>query len=208
MRNLLYILIGISILSCKNSSIPENIEWTIVKEEPNKNLSKNNIEIQLNKKVDEKILKEIAQEIREERKDFNNLWIFYHIPEMEPNATWATTHFTPELEVKILGSTEHQDKTTSKVNNIEGTILGKWRSEKSLMGASLILFKNKESKLIMRINFKDGGNMDSEINETKKNDKLRLYDNNGNNEYYILEDNGNLGMYSRDGKFDEAIKIE
>ncbi|MCL9805881.1 hypothetical protein NAT51_10130 [Flavobacterium amniphilum] len=120
---------------------------------------------------------------------------------------WATTHFTPELEVNILGSTESQDQKTAKTDKIDGEILGKWRSEKSLMGASLVFFKNKEGKLYIRITFKDGSTMDSEIKETKTSGKTRLDDNNGHGEYYILESNGNLGMYGNNGKFDEAIKI-
>lgn len=207
MRNLFYILIAILFTACGGSSIPDDVEWRIVKEEPNENLSKNNIEIQLNKKIDEKILKEIALEVRKDREEYNNLWIFYRIPQMTEGMAWATTHFTPELEVKILGSTEIQDKKTAKTDNIEGEILGKWRSEKSLMGATLMFFKNKKGKLNMRITFKDGGNMDSEIKETKESGKTRLEDSNGHGEYYILESNGNLGMYGNNGKFDEAVKI-
>jgi len=36
--------------------------------------------------------------------------IFYHIPDMTRGMAWATTHFTAELEVKIIGSTEAEDQ--------------------------------------------------------------------------------------------------
>jgi hypothetical protein len=207
-KTLSLLLILIFICCGKNSNIPDDVEWTIQKEEPNKKLSKNNIEVRLNKKVDEKILREIAIEIQKNKTEYNKLWIFYYIPNMTEGMPWATTHFTPELEVNITGSVDIQDKITSTTSDIDGEIYNKWRSEKSLMGATLVLFKNPSDKLVMRITFKDGSKMDSEIVKSKNNGKVKYEDDNENGEYYILESNGNLGLYGKNGKFDEAIKIE
>jgi len=209
MNRIFYILTVLLLTSCGGgSNIPDDVKWKITKEEPNEALSKNNIEVKLNKKIDEKILKEIALEIREDRKKYNKLWIFYHIPDMTSGMAWATTHFTPDLEVEIIGSTENEDHETSKTTDIDSEILGKWRSERSLMGAALILYKNSEGKLTMRITFKNGSTMDSEIVESTQKGKTKYQDDNEQGEYYILESNGNLGMYGNDGKFDEAIKID
>ncbi len=210
MKNLIYILIVLFLTACgnSNSNIPNDVKWKITKEEPNDAFSKDNIEVSLNKKINKKILKEIALEIRKDRKQYNKLWIFYHISDMTDGMAWATTHFTPDLKVEIIGSTEKQDKETSKTSNINGEILGKWRSEKSLMGATLILYKNTKNVLKMRITFKDGSNMESKIKTSTKDGKTRYDDDNEHGEYYILESNGNLGMYGNDGKFDEAIKIK
>jgi hypothetical protein len=209
MNRIIYILIVLFLTACgEGSSIPDDVKWEITKEEPNRAFSKDNIEVKLNKKVDEKILKEIALEIHNDRKQYNKLWIFYHIPNMTSGMAWATTHFTPELNVVIIGSTEKEDQATSKTSNIEGEIIGKWRSEKSLMGAVLILYKDHEGKLMTRIAFKDGSTMDSEVVKSRQGGKVKYQDDNDHGEYYILESNGNLGMYGNDGKFDEAFKIK
>ena len=209
MKKLLMSALILTFVSCKkNSNIPEDVKWKITKEEPNSGLSKNNIEVSLNKKIDKQVLEEIAMIIRADRMEYNKLWIFYYIPNMTKGMAWATTHFTPNLEVNIIGSTENQDITNSKTSDIVGEVLNKWRSEKSLMGGTLILFKNSAQKKIMRITFKDGSKMDSEIVESNLNGKLKYKDNNENGEFYILELNGNLGLYGKNGKFDEAIKIE
>jgi hypothetical protein len=214
MKKIIYILAVIFLTACGNSKssddvkIPDDVKWEIAKEEPNEALSKNNVEIQLNKKVDETILKKIALKIRKDRNQYDKLWIFYRISKMTSGRAWATTHFTPDLEVKIIGSTEKQDQKTARTDDINGEILGKWRSEKSLMGAVLILFKDTEEKLKMRIVFKEGGNMDSELKESTVKGKTKYEDDKTHGEYYILESNGNLGMYGNDGKFDEAIKIK
>jgi len=208
MKQIIYILTVILLTACGGSNIPDDIKWEITKEEPNEGFSKDNIEIKLNKKVDKVILKKIALELRKDRKQYDKLWVFYHIPNMTRGMAWATTHFTPDLEVEIIGSTEEEDENTSKTTDIDGEILGKWRSEKSLAGASLVLYKNSENKLLMKTTFKGGSSMEDEIKTSKKDGKTRYDDDNEHGEYYILESNGNLGMYSADGKFDEAIKIE
>jgi hypothetical protein len=209
MKKILFILTILVFMACeKKSNIPKDVKWEITKEEPNLNLSKNNIEVHLNKKIDKEVLQEIAMKIREDRKEYDRLWIFYYIPNMTKGMAWATTHFTPSLEINIIGSTENQDVITSKTTDIEGEVLNKWRSEKSLMGGTLVLFKNSSQKKIMRITFKDGSKMDSKIVESNVKGKIKYQDDNENGEYYILESNGNLGLYGKNGKFDEAIKIE
>jgi hypothetical protein len=75
------------------------------------------------------------------------------------------------------------------------------------MGAVLILYRNIQGKLIMRITFKDGSKLDREIIKSTQGGKTKYKDNNKHGEYYIIEDNGNLGMYGKNGKFEEAVKI-
>ncbi|NQY30398.1 MAG: hypothetical protein HRT69_13105 [Flavobacteriaceae bacterium] len=208
MKRIIYILTILIFTSCSQTNIPDDVTWKITKEEPNLTLSKNNIEIELNKKVTKNVLKEIALELRKDRKQYDKLWVFYHLEDMVDGVTWATSHFTPNLEIEIIGSTQEQDLLTKDTTFIDGEILGKWRSEKSLSGATLVLFKSPNSKLKMRITFKDGSKIESDIKESKNNSLTRFEDDNEHGEFYILETNGNLGMYSHDGKFDEAIKLE
>jgi RNA-binding protein YhbY len=209
MKNILYLLIAVFLTACGGSNLPEGVEYSIIKEDPNELLEKTNIEVRINKKVDEQTLKIIANELKDERGQFKNVWIFYYVPDKTDDAgVWATSHFSPELKIEILGSTEVQDKEISKVDDIKGDIIGKWRSEKSLMGATIILYKNTESKQIMSINWKTGNPLEEEITESTQNGLVQYLDGNENGEYYLLEKNGNLGMYGKDGKFDEAVKIK
>lgn len=208
MKKIIYLLIIPILTACGDSNIPYDVTWEIVKEESNAALNKSNIEIKLNKKIDEQILKEIAQEIRSSRTRYDNLWIAYYIPGMTKGMAWATTHYTPELEIGIMGSTELEDEETAKTNDINGEVLNKWRSEKSLMGGTLVLYRTQNAKLIMRTSFKDGSSAHNEITETTENGQIKYDDENGHGEYYLVESNGHLGLYGANGKFDEAIKID
>lgn len=212
MKKLLYSLIVIAFTSCgktRELNLPDGIEYSIIDEDQNVNLEKTNINILINKKVDKTILKVIAEKLKSERSGFKNLWIFYYLPNMKVGSgSWATSHFSPDLEIKILGSTIDEDKSMQDISNIGGEILGKWKSDQSLMGAVFILYINNENKMMMRMNMKSGNPIEVKITKSQEKGLIRYDDGNKHGEYYILEKNGNLGLYSEEGKFDEAVKIK
>jgi len=236
MKKLFIFLSSIIIVSCSNTSSEiKNIstevkltdtKYEILKEEKSaaamtaeetiklneeKKYNRCKLQIKINEKLNEDVLKDIAIKLRADRAGFDKLYISFYLPERLPDASgngaWAIANFTPELEVEIIGSTNDQDKLTRSTNDIEGKIIGKWRSEKSLMGASLILYTNKQGQLIMKTTYKDGQTTSDEIKEKTKNSKKIFDDGNSHGEYYIIESNGNLGLYGKNGKFDEAEKI-
>jgi hypothetical protein len=86
-------------------------------------------------------------------------------------------------------------------------IVSMWHAEEGL-GATLFLYKDDKGLLRMRTAFLDGNSMDNPITESKAGDKTRYDDDLGKGEYYLIEPNGNLGLYGDEGKFDEAILIK
>jgi hypothetical protein len=191
------------------SNLPEGVEYSIIDEDQNKNIKKTNINIRVNKKVKETTLKIIAKELKAERTEYENLWIFYYLSDMNVGSgAWATSHYSPGLKVQIFGSTQEEDEATSQNEDIPGEVFGKWRSNKSLMGAALIIYKVESGKLFMQINFKSGNPMTEELSESTSNGLKRYDYENTNGEYYLIEQNGNLGMYDSDGKYDESVIIK
>jgi len=206
---LLFSILSLLIFACggEESKIPKDISYSIIDEDRNDNIGKSNIKIRINKKTSKDVLSEIAKEIKREREELNNLFIFYYTEGMSTTGmAWATSHFTPNLEVKILGSTDEEDKKMLSEIEVEGEILGKWKSD-VLMGAILIFYENNQEEQIMKIQFKDGSVMEDKITRKTINGKTRLDDGNENGEYYILDKDGNLSLYGNDGKFDEPSKI-
>lgn len=132
MKLLLFILTVTLLSACSGNktSIPDDIKYEIIDEGRYDWLNKCKLNIRLNKKVDEQVLKDIAMALRKDRKEFENLYIGYLLPDMEPGAgAWATTHFTSDLEIKILGATKEEDKMLDEIPMPEGEIIGKWRDE-------------------------------------------------------------------------------
>lgn len=116
MKKIVFVFLLLLGISCK-SNMPEDIKWEVTKETPNPNLSINNIEVSLNKKIDIAALQEIARNIKDDNCQYNKIWIFYRITDTNEKIVWATTHFTPNLEINIVKPTVKQDMTFYKISN-------------------------------------------------------------------------------------------
>lgn len=212
MRKLIaLLLIGTLFGSCGNSNETEK-SYTIIKEDQNEKIKKTNIDIRLKREVSEAELKEIALNIKEERTGFKMLWIFYYLPGHKVGSgAWATTHFSPDLEVKILGATIESSEEIEKVK-VTGEIISTWFDNDAMMPNKVYLVK-ENNKLYMKTLYPKNSLTDASeiINEVveKKKDGVTRYDyDNAHGEYYIVEKNGNLGMYDTDGKFKEAEQVK
>lgn len=213
MKKLLYFIITLVFVSCGNSNLKEDssykINYEIINEKPNKAFGNAVLLVQLNQKEDESKLKRLALDLRSDRTEYNKLWIQFYLPETNTNSVaWATASFTPDFNFEINGSTMQEEKTALNKISVSGEILGKWISESSLMGGILVLHKDSTGTLLITTSFTDGSSMTNIVTESYMNNHHRYTDGNKHGEYYILESNGNLGMYGNDGKFDEAIKVK
>ncbi len=188
----------------QKESTPQNNNWKVINVENHPNLNKSIVYVALKTKISEDVLKDIGETIRN-MYSVSNLYVFYSIEDGDEN--WAYTHFRPSLELRIIGSTIEQDNKIEESEEVKGDILGKWKSHNSLMGSVLIYHQIGKIKY-MTIKFSDGGESVKKVKVSSKKGKMQLTDDNGFGEYYILEENGNLGMYGENGKFDEAVKIE
>lgn len=201
-------LMLLGILSENSSENPppaESLAYTITSDKTD-TWGKGKISVQLPGKTTSDVLRKIALRLKEDRPQKDILYIYYSLPNQTKDC-WAISHFTPELEVEILGSTEKEDKQTSQTSDIDGEVIGKWRCEISLSGASLVLFLDPNKKLMMKMTFKDGSSSTREITKSEDSGKTRYDDGSPHGEYYILESNGHLGLYGASGKFDEAVII-
>lgn len=216
----IFLILGLFlILSCNNSSkedanslselstlkngdsLPSDLTYKIIKESTNNALGKCNLDVELNRKISERELAILANELRKPRMSYDQLWIFYTFQNMNiGSGAWATTHFTPELEVKILGSTVKEEKTAkTQTSKIDGKVLGKWY-EQQYTSASYILYE-KDGKIFLKASYKDGTSNNDEMTRKKVSDGYRLdYKEYQHGEYFIMVLNGELRFYNKDGK--------
>ncbi|MBQ0736482.1 hypothetical protein [Aquimarina celericrescens] len=189
----------------------EIINFKIINEVKDIQFKKTSIEIRLEEAVNLDILTMIALQLKKERSSFNKLWIFYFLPEHEiGNGAWATTHFQPELEVKILGATmESSEELNSKTTT--GSIIGSWKDNDAMLPNRVFLVDEDNTLFIKTIYAKskyagEGGELIEKVKRKDYNGLVRYDYKNNHGEYYILENNGNLGLYNDSGKFKELIK--
>ena len=179
----------------------QGVKYTVV-EKSNLRSIKSSIDIRLEKKVSKDFLQKLALKLRKaEPRKYDRMFITYYLPGMTPGSgAWATSHFNPNLEVKILGTTIEEEKALmSKPQKSSDKIIGEWLDESSY-GAKYTLIK-RNGKIIMICKYKDGSRSEEEMIQKKQSGKLRFEEKEGNDfgEYYLIESNGRLAIYDNSG---------
>jgi hypothetical protein len=108
----------------QNRQIDPNVAYTIIKEEVAETGFKR-IDVRLNKEVSEDTLRNIALKLKaQDSQSYPLTFICYYLTGMKVDAwPWATSHFNPDLNVKILELTATQKKAMEekKTNSNTGS---------------------------------------------------------------------------------------
>ena len=152
-------------------------------------------------RVPESSIRNIAEEIkRREAQECERTFIVHYLPGMEVGAGgWATSHFTPNLEVRILCQTVEQANSAPPL--LDGEVVGRWRRD--VLPAGWLTIVRRDDQLIARWDYTDGSNSENSLDESQLPDgRLRLEDQGGNafGDYYVVETDGRLGLYDEDGQ--------
>lgn len=240
MKKITSILFAVFLLiSCKENTtigkytkeaLPENFYYEIVKDESDVLLEKNQLTVEISEKLTEGQIATIAEELYNSKDSRRRFYIWYKLKDLENGFAWATSHFDPELEISINGSTTEEDikkdKLLEEIDNeisINGStteedklskkndseIIGKW-DENKFSFTNLIIYK-KDNKTFLKTIFKNGTILDDELIENKISGGIR-YDykdaESNNNEYFILNSEEMLDIYDPiDGKYTTAKPI-
>jgi len=180
----------------------QGVNYTVI-EKSNMGSIKGSIDIRLGEKVTKDFLQKLALKLRDaEPRKYDRLFITYILPGMKPGSgAWATSHFNPSLEVKILGMTIEEEKALkSEPKDSSSEKIGEWLDESPYVGAKYTLLR-QNGKTIMIRKFKDGSDSEKEMIQKKQSGRLRFDEKGGNDfgEYYLIEKNGNLGSYDSAG---------
>ncbi|MEI7424323.1 MAG: hypothetical protein WCK18_19630 [Prolixibacteraceae bacterium] len=213
-----FIAFLVSISWSSQSQNPKSIQTSISEEsfkiiseedhvDPKFGYNKCNLLIELKSRKTKEELTIIANNLRKTRKNYDKLWIGYYVFGVKDRTiAWATSNFTPNLEVEIIGASDMEIKSMNSVNVSSGKI-GKWFDNRTGAECGMILFR-KDNKIYMKSTNKHGNLGDDEfICKSEKSKIVYQPKVNKHKEYYIIEKNGNLGMYDESGKFGEAIRI-
>ena len=159
-------------------------------------------DVRLEERVPESSIRNIAEEIkRREAEECERVFIVHYLPGMEVNAgAWATSHFTPNLEVRILGQTVEQANSAPPL--LDGEVVGRWRRD--VLPAGCLTIVRRDDQLIARWDYTDGSNSENSLDESQLPDGRLRFEDQGENafgEYYIVETDGRIGLYDEDGQF-------
>lgn len=95
-------------------AIPADVSFTVTESHTVPGI-KRSLDVRLNRKVSEETLQAIALKLRAiDPRNYERTFITYYLPDMAiGSGAWATTHFNPDLEVRVLGLTAEAEKSLS-----------------------------------------------------------------------------------------------
>jgi len=189
--------------------LPENFEYRIIKDESNPNIEKNQLQVEINQKLTEGQLATLAEELYNSKDKQRRFYIFYNLKGNENTLmAWATSHFDPELEIAINGSTNAEDnKLQPEAQKVKDNIIGIFNEEDYTF--SLYTIYENNGKTFIRTTLKGGESMDNEVEKINSKNGVRYNykEDISQGEYFILN-NDILEFYnSENKKFTSANKI-
>lgn len=192
-------------------AIPSDVTYSIISESEFRHF-KRSIDVRLNKKVSEEVLRAIAWKLKKlEGKKYDRTFIAYILPDMKVGSgAWATTHFDPDLEVQILGLTsEEEEKMTQEAMSQSRDIVGIWLDDRPYVGSTLTIYR-ENGKLYLKMRHKDGSGSTDEMTESHSAIGTRLVEKDGNphGEYFILDSKEDLHAGGNEGLFLKYKKLQ
>jgi hypothetical protein len=180
-------------LKSQASVIPDDVTYSVIHSKVVSGIRKS-IDVRLNKKVSEATLRAIALELKSgDSRPYDRTFIVYYLPEMPVGAGgWATTHFDPGLNVRILGL------TPEKANEGVGSLLpstrediGRWSDDRN--GTQIVIYLDRGKPYVEQF-FNDGSVLKEELVESLSPLGRRFESKGGSSlgDHWVIEPSGKL----------------
>jgi len=152
-------------LKSKASVIPDDVNYSVIHSKVVSGIRKT-IDVRLNKKVSESTLRAIALELKSgDSRPYDRTFIVYYLPEMPVGAGgWATTHFDPGLDVRILGLTP--EEASAGVDSLLPSTredIGRWSDDRN--GTQIVMYRDHGRPYLEQF-FNDGSVLKEELVES------------------------------------------
>lgn len=216
-RIFLIAFIAVLFAGCGNeeseTGLSKDIKYTI-SEDSHKRDIKRSVVVILEAKISKVSLKKLAQKIKNgESTNYQRTFIVYFLKGKDrDNGYWATTHFNPNLEVKVLGLSQKEEASLVKpvASTPDRKVLGAWLDDRSGIGAKMIIYYSKDGNVYLESSYSDGSSGTKEMIELTNEDGKRIEDKEGNDfgEYFIVNKVNQLEFWSKNGNYYTAKSIQ
>lgn len=192
-------------------TVPDDVTYNIIDQETIPGI-KRSLSIRLNKKVTKDVLTAIANELkRSDSTTYERTFIGYYLPGMEINAGyWASTHFNPDLDVRILGLAVDEETALRQITvDPSRNTVGNWLEERRGAAYRISIFSEAD-QLHMEQTFPDGSQGKYKLIE-KSSPLGRRFEKMGRSfpgEHWILDSTGDLQLHGIEGHFSTASRLD
>lgn len=172
--------------------------YRIIKDEHLRNI-KRSVDVRLPRAIGDADLERFAREIYAKDPGYDRTFIVWLLPGMEPGAgAWATTHFNPTLEVRVLGLSVEDSQSLITHAREQSGVEGRWLDQSPYIGGTILL-RLIDGRLVVIHRFKDGSELQREVRHRRVGDARRLDPIEDAGEYYVIRANGVLEMHDEEG---------
>jgi hypothetical protein len=172
---------------------------------------KRSVDVRLNRRVSTDVLRAIALEIRaKDGRPYQRTFILYYLPDMKVDAgAWASSHFNPALEIRIVGTTEEQHAALVEASETAADVevIGVWLDERPYMSRRIRLYR-KDGKVFIESTYRDGSVGTDEMTETSTRQGFRFdaKKRSAAGDHYVINRAGHLQIRDSDGLITTARK--
>ena len=217
MVTLLAVIVGLfGIVACENgstapSSIPPDVSYTVIGTDIIPGI-KRSLDVRLNQKVSQDVLRAIALKLKSnDSRPYDRTFIAYYLPGMTVNAgAWATTHFNPTLEVRILGLSVPDEKAlVTEPLAADREVTGSWLDEITYAGSRITIYK-EGGTLYIEWRFTDWGTLKEKLVEKPSSLGQRFDKKEGSSsgDHWVIDQEGNLQIRDNLGLISTAKKTK
>lgn len=186
-----------------------NINYRIILDE-SKGSIKRTVEIELAERTDKETLKTIARKIKSsELGHYERTFIAYRIKGDNGNTYWATTHYNPDLEIVILGTTKEDYELLKKETIPNEKIIGQWMAQWG--GDYKMVAYTKNGITYIKSPITSGsGSSDKAYQLTSSSRGMILQDEEGKESgaYFLINSSGDLEFWSATRNYYTAPKLK
>ena len=172
------------------------------------------LEVRLETQVSVDVLRAIAMKLKSAvPPQSGHLFIMYYLPDMRiGGGAWATSHFTPRLEVNIIGmSAAEEAKLTARVETKAGQlVIGVWLDKDPVLPGRITIYE-KAGRTYFSQTWRDGSVTTREATRsetTSRGTRFELKDANTASQYYLLNNRRDLQLWDKDGLVSTARRLK
>ena len=174
--------------------------------------TKRSLNVRLNKKVSEDVLRAIALTLKSnDSRQYDQTFIVYYLPGMAVGpGGWATTHFDPTLEVRILGLTEQEEQAlVTEPAASDREVIGSWLDEIAYVGSRITIYR-EDGTLYIEWKRTNRTSLKEELVEKPSPLGQRFDKKEGSSldDYWTIDVEGNLQIRDNDGLISTAKRIQ
>lgn len=151
---------------------------------------KRTVDVRLEQKITEDELRLLGEEIKlKGRKSYERVFITYYLPHQTPGSgAWATTHFDPDIDVRILGFGVDEVAALKKTDAPKEDRVGRWEYSDAI--GMVFTVTRVGTEFSMTTKFKDGSKVLEPVTAQREGERVivRSVEPKDSGDYWILDE--------------------